>query len=153
MQPPAGYGFTGEACYLGGPGNSVDLLNTKITGWGAEPAAFATSGVGLRLSGGTQARITGCEITGGDGVDVAGYAAGGAAVTNTGVGPVQLRIDGNSVIQGGDGANAAGGNGVAIQLGSIEVGAATVSGGFGVPPGVAYPFVQPTIFPIRRSSR
>jgi hypothetical protein len=145
IQPAPGHGFTGEACYLGGPGNSVDLTNTKVVGWNADPSQLATAGVGVRLNGGTQARFTNSRIWGGDGVAATGYRAGATAVASGVVGAVNLTIDGNSQILGGDGVGAAGGHGVAIQSGSILQGPAIVQGGTGTPTGAPYSPTQPVV--------
>ena len=143
ITPTLGAGFSSEACWLGGPGNHVDLRNTRITGWNAD-ALGVQAGVGLRVAAGTRMRIDGCVITGGNGV--AGQpvlAAGASGVVGVLAGSVELRIDGGSAVTGGAGVNASGGHGVAA-FGTVEVGSAVVAGGAGSPSGLPYAFSGPT---------
>lgn len=141
--PPPGHGFSGEAAYLGGPGNFVELHNSEIRGWDADASVFAPAGAALRLAGGTMARIYGSQVVGGQGqAAFAPFDAGGDGILWDGLLAVDLRIDGGSVVAGGDGPGP-GGNGVTIH-GNIVVADASVSGGNGNPPGQTWPLSQPT---------
>jgi hypothetical protein len=141
--PPAGHGFSGEACRIGGPGNFVDIRNTRILGWDADPVAGIPAGVALRVVGGTNIRVSGSEVIGGDGVAVAGLEAGADGLAGIAPGVVDLRLDGGATVRGGDGAGSgAGGHGVAIT-GSAATGTASVTGGAGTPPGMPWSLAQP----------
>ncbi|HGY92425.1 MAG TPA: hypothetical protein ENK43_14750 [Planctomycetes bacterium] len=146
ITPPAGHGFSGEACWLGGPDSYVEVLNSTISGWNADPTQFATAGAGLRLGGGTSARLCGSVIRGGDGSAVgAPWADGASGVVHAAPGLVNLRIDGGSTLLGGQGAaGGAGGDGVAIA-GNILLGQASVFGGVGTPAGVPFGLAPPVL--------
>lgn len=138
--PKQGYGFSGEACFVGGDGTYVEIRNTRIRGWDALPYALLPAGVALRLFGGSHARIVGSDLRGGDGVAdlVPAYGVGGTAIAAGLSGDVDLLLNGGTVVTGGTGVGAAGGGGVALR-GSIFLGSATVSGGAGTPSGADFP--------------
>jgi len=144
IAPPAGHGFSGEACYVGGPGNYVDIRNTRIIGWDADPQTGIPAGTALSIAAGTVARITGSEISGGHGQPGGPtVAAGATALRSLPSGTIDLTLDGNAMVVGGNGQSGApGGHGAAIQ-GTIKAGAAVVLGGSGTPPGVPYPNAAP----------
>ncbi len=144
VAPPAGHGFSGEACWLGGPGSYVEILASTISGWDADPAQFAPAGSGLRLGGGTSARISGSVIRGGDGFALGSpWSDGASAVVHAAPGLVNMRIDGGSSIVGGQGVGGgAGGDGVAVP-GNILLGQANVFGGAGAPAGVPFGLALP----------
>jgi hypothetical protein len=145
IDPLPGFGFSGEACYVGGPGNFFELRNSRVKGWNADPQASIPAGLGIRIGGGTQMRITNCRIFGGDGAPAgAPHDAGGDAIVSQSPGLVALRLDGGSIVGGGDGdGTGAGGDGVAIS-GTVETHSAMISGGAGMPPGLAYAIAQPS---------
>lgn len=142
IEPLPGYGFTGEAAWMGGPGNYIEIRNSRIRGWNSASSSWMTSGVALRVAGGTQLRINGSVIAGGDGEAAAGFEAGATAIASTGLGGANIRLDGGTIVSGGDGAGGPGGHGTAIT-GSIVVGAAVVAGGTGSLAGLAYAGAQP----------
>lgn len=146
IRPKQGYGFSGEACYVGGPNNFVEVRNTRIVGWTAWPAFGLKAGVGLRIAGGTQARVIGSEISGGAGAASAdpALAAGGDGISYGLTGASTLLLDGGSVIRGGDGVGGKGGDGVEFD-GTIALGRATVSGGAGSPPGEDFSLDDPLL--------
>ncbi len=133
-----GQGFSGETMYFGGPDNFLDLRSTRILGQGS---SRGPGGVGLRIEQGTEARINGAEIVGGRG------ATGAPGIATVGAADVVLRLDGQSIVRGGIGTAGAGGAGVDLTSGRIDVGEATVQGGAGSPAGSAYENVGPTAFP------
>lgn len=136
--PPAGYGFSGEAARLGGPGNYVELRNTKVIGWDADPIAFAPAGDAVRFDGGTRARITGSQLLAGSGTATGLYAPGGTAISTISSGVVEVGIEGGSMLRGGDAfGSAPGGHGTNVA-GTIHVGSATVLGGGGSPSGLPH---------------
>ena len=145
VTPPTGHGFTGEACYLGGPGNYVEVRNTRIQAWDADQALGVPAGVALRLAAGTTARVIGGEITGGDGAgSPAPFTSGGDAIVSIIPGTVSLDLTGGVQVTGGAASGAApGGHGTAIH-GSVKIESAFVSGGAGVPAGLTHAVAQPS---------
>lgn len=137
-----GQGFLGAAVHLGGtPGFSAELVGVDIQAWDATPSLAA--GIGLRLAGGMRARLVASEVRGGSGSGHAPSAGAAALVSWTPLGPVDLRVDGNTLVQGGSGASGgAGGAGIALS-GSLELGTAQVLGGDGAPAGPAFSGVTP----------
>jgi hypothetical protein len=134
-----GEGFANAAAYLGGPGNYVEIRNTRINGWDADAGAGIPAGSALLLRSGTEARIFQSVLEAGDGAagGTPALAAGAdAIVQGGGAGAVTLRLDGATLISGGAGATAAGGDGVQLaSSGKLEVGDADVTGGAGTPAG------------------
>ncbi len=147
IENQAGEGFFGAAVDVGGANNFVEVRNSRIVGADADPLHPASDA--LRLKAGTTLRLVNAEIVGGDGVAVAGLEDGGdAVVRGFSPGAVSIRIDGGSSIAGGAAAvGGAGGNGVDVA-GSIDLGAASVTGGAGTPNGDAYADAGPTAMPV-----
>lgn len=137
--------FAGETMYLGGAGSFVEIRNSSVQA--AAATVTRAPAAGVRLSAGTTARIVNTQITGGNGNE--GSHPDGAPAVTRGLfpGAVELRIDGNSWITGGSGPIGEGGHGVDLD-GLIEVGAASVQGGSGNPPGLDFAAAQPVPTPV-----
>jgi hypothetical protein len=143
VDAPPGFGFAGAAMYLGGkPGFSADLVNSRVDGWNADPSQGIAAGSGLLLAGGMRARVARSIIRGGDGST--SLPAGADAIRSGGAAAVvSLRVDGSTVVQGGDAASGgAGGDGVDVFV-ATELGDAIVTGGAGSPAGVPFPQAPP----------
>jgi len=148
VDTPPGHGFAGAAVYLGGkPGFSADIVNSRIDGWDAAPAQGVGAGTALLLAGGMRARIAGSTIRGGDGAGA--LPAGADAIRSGGASAVvSLRMDGSTIVHGGDAAaGGAGGDGVDVFV-TTELGEAHVSGGAGSPSGVPFPQAPPVPQPV-----
>lgn len=133
----AGEGFLGAAFHVGGANNFVQFRNSKIVA--ADAAGPFAASHAMRISSGTTVWFADAVIQGGKGSAVAGSPNGATALVRGLVpGTVRLRLDGASVIAGGDGeAHGAGGHAIDVS-GTIDLGAATVTGGSGSPAGAAY---------------
>ena len=147
FEPAAGHGFSGEACYLGGPGNFIELHSSVVRGWNADPSVGAPAGAALRIASGSTIRINGSRIIGGE-AKAGGrlYEVAGEAIIGAGLGQVDLQLDGGSVVQGGKG-YLAGGDAISLQA-TIAVADATVKGGRGHPDGLDYSQNQPIAAPL-----
>lgn len=143
VAPAPGQGFSGEAVYCGGPNNLVEIRDSTILG--AAGSGGAAPLAGIRLFAGTAARIVDTTVSGGDALLAT---PGASAIVQGGPpGTVELRLDGGSVISGGDGLGGPGGAGVDVT-GTIQVGQALVAGGAGFPAGNAYAGATPTPLPL-----
>lgn len=141
----AGEGFAGGAMWYGGPGNRLDVHDSRIVGWDCpESTPTLGSGVGLRLAAGTQARLTNAVVVGGSGFG-AGVAGATGLVGSTGT----LELLGSTSVHGGNASlTAQGGAGVDFA-GSLRTGAAIdVVGGAGGSTGPAYANGLPSALPV-----
>lgn len=146
IQNAAGEGFSGEAFYAGGPNNYIEVRDSLIVG--AAATMSAPPSAAMRIGTGSRVRLIHAELRGGDGLPGSAFPAGAdAVIPGFAPGTYHLRIDGGSVIRAGDGFAAPGGDGVTLA-GTIDVGAATVTGGAGTPPGLAYADAGPTPLPV-----
>lgn len=150
VETSAGQGFLGSAVHVGGPKNTVEIVNSTIRGWDSDPDIGLPAGIGLRILGGTRARISNTRVHGGNG------ALGGSVVLESGAHavvdglwpqPVTLRVDGHSLITGGAGAGGGSGGHAVDVSGEVAVGVVSVWGGAGSPAGWAWADSLPATLP------
>ncbi|MCB9896735.1 MAG: hypothetical protein H6825_01900 [Planctomycetes bacterium] len=151
VEPSAGQGFLGSTMSVGGPKNTVEIVDSSIDGADADPDTGLPAYSALRLAGGTRARLSNARIHGGDGKlgGTGAFVSGADAVVDgTFPQPVTLRIDGDSTIVGGSAAGVGtAGDGVDVS-GSIDLGDALVLGGAGTLPGTPFVDAQPVDLPV-----
>jgi len=129
VDPGPGDGFLGAGMHLGGSaGFSFEIIDSRITGADADDDVGLPAGDALHLSGPVRGRIVRSEVLGGAGSPA--QPSGGDAVRRFAPGSaVQLRVDGGSVVRGGD-ALLGGAGGAGLDVGGVlELGDALVQAG------------------------
>ncbi|GJM20503.1 MAG: hypothetical protein DHS20C15_04180 [Planctomycetota bacterium] len=138
VEPGPGDGFLGAGVHLGGSaGFSFEIIDSRLAGWDADDDLGVPAGDALHLSGPVRGRLVRTEVLGGDGSSM--QPSGGDAVRRFVSGAaVHLRVDGGTLVRGGD-AQLGGLAGAALDVGGVlEFGDASVQGGSGAVSGLAF---------------